>query len=294
MGDPNPGYPYPPQHGGNPGQKFAILFGAVIALLAANLFLYFQIDNVRQDVTKMRESIGRDVAVLRENSAVTAQAHRRTVESLRDQLDAAQRQASMAAGQAKVDATKRAEELAARLTAAQEAQKQAIAQEFTAVKEAAAATDTKVTEVKTDLAKVDTKVDTTKSELDKTIADLRKTTGDLGIQSGLIATNSKELSALKSLGERNYFDIKLPKTKQPVKVGDIMLQLKKADQKRNRYTIEVTADDKKTEKKDKTVNEPVQFLVAGARQPYEIVINEVSKDMVTGYLATPKVREPRK
>ncbi len=294
MGDPNHGYPYPPQHGGNPGQKFAILFGAVIALLAANLYLYFQIDNVRQDVSKMRESIVKDVATLRESSAVTAQAQRRTVDSLRDQLDAAQRQASMAAGQAKVDATKRAEELASKLATAQEVQKQAVAKELASVKEAAAATDTKVSEVSTGLAKVDTKVDTTRSELEKTVNDLKRVTGDLGITSGLVATNSSELAALKALGERNYFDIKLGKTKQPVKVGDIMVQLKKADQKRNRYTIEVTADDKKTEKKDKTVNEPVQFLVAGARQPYEIVVNAVGKDTITGYLATPKVREPRK
>ena len=148
--------------------------------------------------------------------------------------------------------------------------------------------------MKTEVAGVDKKVESNKSELDKTISDLKTTRGDLGIQSGLIATNSKELSALKALGERNYFEFNLGKTKAPQRVGDIMIQLKKTDQKKNKYTIEVTADDKRTEKKDKTVNEPVQFLVAGARQPYEIVVNTVGKDTIVGYLATPKVREPRK
>lgn len=294
MGDPNPGSPYAPPQSANSGQKFAVLFGAVIALLAANLYLYFQVDNIRQDVSKMREAVVTDVASLRESSAVTAQAHRRTVDSLRDQLEAAQRQQSMAVGQAKIDATKRAEELASKLATAQEVQKQAVAQELTAVREAAAATDTKVTEVSSGLAKVDDKVDTTRQELEKTVSDLKRVTGDLGIQSGLVATNSTELSMLKALGERNYFDIKLGKTKEPVKVGDIMVKLKKSDQKRNRYTIEVIADDKKSEKKDKTINEPVQFIVAGSRQPYEIVINEVGKNSITGYLSTPKVRESRR
>lgn len=290
----SPNYNFPPPQDNSSKQKFAILFGAVIALLIANLVLYFQLEGAKEEIAKVREGLAAEVSNLREASAVTAQAQRRTVESLRDQLDAAQRQASMAAGQAKIDATRRAEELAARLQAAQEEQKRVVQDEFSAVKAAAAATESKVSEVKSEVAKVDTKIDSTKSELDRTISDLKRVTGDLGIQSGLIATNSAELAALKALGERNYFDINLVKTKDPVKVGDILVKLKKADQKRNRYTIEVTADDKLTEKKDKTVNEPVQFLVAGARQPYEIVINQVGKDRIIGYLATPKVREPRK
>ena len=77
-----------------------------------------------------------------------------------------------------------------------------------------------------------------------------------------MATNAKELAALKRLGERNYFDINLGKTKQPQRVGDISLLLKKTDPKRNKYTIEVMADDKTIEKKDKTANEPIQFLTA--------------------------------
>lgn len=290
----SPNYNFPPPQDNSLKQKFAILFGAVIALLIANVVLYFQLEGAKEEIAKVREGLAAEVSSLRETSAATAQAQRRTVESLRDQLDAAQRQASMAAGQAKIDATRRAEELAARLQAAQEEQKRLVQDEFSAVKAAAAATETKVSEVKSEVAKVDTKIDSTKSELDRTIADLKRVTGDLGIQSGLIATNSAELAALKALGERNYFDINLVKTKDPVKVGDILVKLKKTDQRRNRYTIEVTADDKLTEKKDKTVNEPVQFLVAGARQPYEIVINQVGKDRIVGYLATPKVREPRK
>jgi len=119
-------------------------------------------------------------------------------------------------------------------------------------------------------------------------AELKRVTGDLGVTSGYVATNGKEIAALKRLGERNIIEINLSKAKQPQRVGDISLLLKKADPKRNRYTIEVVADDKTTEKKDRTINEPVQFYVAKAKQPYEIVINQVKKDQIVGYLATPK------
>ena len=86
----------------------------------------------------------------------------------------------------------------------------------------------------------------------------------MGVQSGLIATNGSELAALKLRGERNYFEFKLGKTKQPQRVGDITLLLKKTDPKKNKYTVEVMADDKLTEKKDRNINEPVQFYTAKA------------------------------
>jgi len=76
-------------------------------------------------------------------------------------------------------------------------------------------------------------------------------------------------------------------------VADITLLLKKTDPKRNRYTVEVMADDKLTEKKDKNINEPVQFYTSKAKQPYELVVNTVRKDLIIGYLATPKVQSTR-
>jgi hypothetical protein len=91
------------------------------------------------------------------------------------------------------------------------------------------------------------------------------------------------------LGERNYYEFTVSK-KQPVKVANMTLDLKKVDVKRNKYTVQVMADDKKIEKKDKTINEPVQMYVGGARQPYEIVVNEVKKDTIVGYISQPKVQ----
>ncbi|MBY0313824.1 MAG: hypothetical protein K2W85_17300, partial [Phycisphaerales bacterium] len=123
---------------------------------------------------------------------------------------------------------------------------------------------------------------------------LKSVQGDLGVTSGLVATNGRELEALKQLGQRNYFEFNLGKTKAPQRVGDVMVQLKKVDQKRNKYWVDIIADDKRTEKKEKSVAEPVQFYTAkGGRIPYEIVVMNVGKDVITGYLSTPKVSAPR-
>ncbi len=138
-----------------------------------------------------------------------------------------------------------------------------------------------------------TEVASTKSELDKTISELKSVRGDLGVQSGLIATNSTELTALRALGDRNYTEFKILKSKQFQKVGSVQMQLKKADPKRNKYTIQLIADDKTVEKKDKTTNEPVQFYMSGARQPYEIVVNEVQKGPDRRLPVGPKVMQAR-
>lgn len=285
-----PMYAVPAPESGGHGLKFAILFGAVVALIAANVYLFLQIDGLKQEVAKVNTAILDEVGKVRETNTVSAAAARQNVDALKDELEAARRQAQMAVGQAKVDAEKNASNIARRLEQQQKAVEESLRTEVSKVEQAAT---TKIGEVSTEVSNVKTDVSNTKSELDKTIAELKSTRGDLGVQSGLIATNAGELAALKKLGERNYFDINLGKTKAPVRIGDILLQLKKADTKKNRYTVDVVADDKKVEKKEKGVNEPVQFYTSKARQPYEIVINEVKKDQIVGYLATPKVQAAR-
>ena len=281
----------PPSGGG--GLKTAILFGAVIALLAATVYLFFQVDAVKTDLSKTRESLLAELSKVRETSSVTTQSNRRTLDSLKEQLDTARRQASMAAGQARIEAQKHADELAVKLKEEQVRQGKALHGEIGEVKQATDTQQVKLGEVSTEVGTVKSDVAATRSDLEKTVAELKRVTGDLGVTSGLVATNGTQLSALKALGERNYFEFKLQKTKEPQKVGDIAVFLKKTDPKKNKYTIELIADDKRVEKKDKLVNEPLQFYVAKARQPYEIVVNDVKKDQISGYLATPKVQESR-
>jgi len=148
--------------------------------------------------------------------------------------------------------------------------------------------ETKIGQVSTELGGAKTDIESTKKDLEATKSKLEHSVGDMGVMSGLIARNREDLEELKRRGERNIFEFDLRKSKTPQKVGPVQLKLQKVDTKRYKYTMVVYADDKTVEKKDKTVNEPVQFYVKGAHSPYEVVVFEVSKDRATGYLSTPK------
>jgi hypothetical protein len=262
--------------------------GALIAMAAANVYLYVQLDHTRTDMTKMRESILTEVTNLRDASSVSVQSQKQRIENLKVELEEARRQASASASQAKAEATARAEQLAKRLEVEQAKVQQRVSSEISQVKQETKAVGTRIEGVSADVGTVRSEVASTKSDLDKAVSEMKRMNGDMGVQSGLIATNSSELAALKRLGERNYFEFKLGKTKAPQRVGDITLLLKKTDPKRNKFTVEVMADDKRTEKKDKNVNEPVQFYTSKARIPYELVVNQIGKDLIVGYLSTPK------
>jgi hypothetical protein len=143
----------------------------------------------------------------------------------------------------------------------------------------------------TDITGVKQEVTATKQDIAATRSDLQRAIGDLGVQSGLIATNRQELAELRLRGERDYFEFDLRKAKQPQKFGgNVALQLKKVDVKRQKYTIDLVSDDKRIEKKDKNVNEPVQFYQQGFRQPAELVVNQILKDRIVGYISVPKGR----
>jgi hypothetical protein len=142
--------------------------------------------------------------------------------------------------------------------------------------------------VKSDVGTVRTDVEATKSDLAATKEKLEHTIGDLGMQSGLIAHTREDLEALRRKGERNYYEFALLKGKGPVPVSTISLQLKKVDPKKSKFTLNVLADDRTIEKKDRTMYEPLQFYTAKDRRLYEVVIFTAEKNKVTGYLSTPK------
>ena len=145
-----------------------------------------------------------------------------------------------------------------------------------------------VATVKTDVGGVKTDVAATKSDLETTKSQLQRVVGDAGVMSGLIATNHDELEVLKHKGDRNYFEFSLQKGAKPILLSTIKLELKKVDQKRSRYTLNVSADDRNIEKKDKSLDEPVQFYTGKDPVLYEIVVNVMQKNKVSGYLSTPK------
>ena len=156
------------------------------------------------------------------------------------------------------------------------------AQQVTAVSSA-------VTDVKTDVGGVKTDVAKTQSELASAIAQLTSMKGDLSGHSSLIARNHDELEVLKHKGDRNFYEFTLIKgEKKPV--GTVSLELKKADSKKSKFTLVVYSDDKQYEKKDRNLNEPLQFYSGKDPVLFEIVVNSVGakNSSITGYLSTTK------
>lgn len=256
-----------------------------IAVLVVNLC---GLAYVAHDLSNTRAVMQAQVVELKERLETTRTRLDAATEKgtqLKEELSSAKSSlgSQLGATRREVEATKKtAEQLA-------EEQKQAAAQlgsQISSVREEAAS---KVGVVAGEVGGVKSGLEATKKDLEVTKGQLKSAMGDLGVQSGLIARNADELAELKRRGERNYFEFNLTsKDKNPKRIGDISVRLTKTDPKKGRYTLEVVAEDKKVEKRDKTVNEPVQFYVARARIPYEIVVNQVNKDNVVGYLATPK------
>ena len=176
--------------------------------------------------------------------------------------------------------------LAAQRAASAETEKLAQEQAVTAKQVGAVSTD--VASVRTDVGGVKTDVASTKSELETTKAQMQRMMGDEGKMSGLIATNHDELEILKHKGDRNYIEFTLQKGAKPTLLSTIKLQLKKVDEKHGKYTMNVSADDRNIEKKDKNLDEPVQFYTGKDPVLYEMVVNVVEKNKVSGYLSIPK------
>jgi hypothetical protein len=288
-----PQYPYappPPPQDHNSSLKTAIAAGAIVASLAANAFLLYQVHDLGVETAKGREVMQNEIDTLKENSTVMTEAQRKHLDDLKAELDNRSRELSQAASQAKKEALTYADQQAQKLEA--ENQKIAgnvnqVSSDLSNVRQSADAANARVAAVGTDVNGVKTDLASTKNDLQQTKSDLKQVRGDLGQTSSLVATNDKELNELIRRGERNIVKFNISKkSKGFQKVGDISLLLKNSDPKKNKFTLQVQADDKLTEKKDRNINEPLQFYVANSL--YELVVNTVGKDDVSGYLSTPK------
>ncbi|MGD0154824.1 MAG: hypothetical protein ABSB50_01910 [Terracidiphilus sp.] len=145
-----------------------------------------------------------------------------------------------------------------------------------------------LTNVKTDVGGVKTDLGKTQTDLATTIDQLKQVRGDLTNTDTVIARNHDELVLLEHKGDRNYYEFTLVKG-QRKPVGTVSLELKRTDPKRSKFTLDIYADDKTYEKKDRNANEPLQFYSGKEPALFEIVVNNISsKNQATGYLSTPK------
>jgi hypothetical protein len=270
--------------------SYTALWIIVLALVVGNAYAIWQITRTHSAVAKLDQSFQAGIAsVNQQTSAWNSKANERVAE-LQKQLEEARLQAATAAGRAKTQAEKRAEQLVKQLSEEYRQQSTQFSDELGQVRQSVTGTDEKVNTVMSDVTSVRGDVAQTRSDLESAVAELKTVKGDLGVQSGLIATNAKELSALRELGERHYFEFNIDKKGQPQRVGNVTLILRKAKPKEGKFTMDVIADDRTVQKRDKTINEPVQFYASGSRVPSEIVVNDVQKDRIVGYLSVPRVQ----
>jgi DNA repair exonuclease SbcCD ATPase subunit len=291
MSAPQYQYPVPPPPSDpNSSLKTALATGAIIASLAANAFLLWQVHDLSVDTSKGRDIMQSEIDTLKENSTVMSATQRKHLEDLKADLDARSRELNQAASQAKRDALSYADQKAQTLEAENQrtaASVNKVSGDVADVRKSADTANARLADVNNDVNGVKTDLASTKTDLQQTKSDLKAVRGDLGSTTSLVATNGKEIDELIRRGERNIVKVNISKkSKGFQKVGDIALLLKNADPKKNRFTLQVQADDKLTEKKDRNINEPLQFYVASSL--YELVVNTVGKDTVSGYLSTPK------
>jgi hypothetical protein len=251
-----------------------VLFVVAFALVAYLLYAgYAQ----RQDMHKAEE----DASQKAQATAAELDKTNSRIADLKGQLDVMSQKLGLTE-----DELARARGLAQTVRNEQQKSDQQFRQQLGAVQ---ADTTTKFGQMATQINGTQTDLNSTKADLEATKTAMTSMKGDLGVQSGLIARNHDEVEELKRLGERDIFEFTLNKSaKSPEHVGPIEVQLKKTDTKKYKYTVAVVADDKNIEKKDRTVGEPIQFYVHGARAPYEIVVFDVTKDSAKGYLSAPK------
>jgi small-conductance mechanosensitive channel len=136
-----------------------------------------------------------------------------------------------------------------------------------------------------DVNRLNTDVTGVKSDLDATKNSIQMARSEMGT---LIARNHDEIDELRRMGTRDYFEFTVNRKAGPQKVGGVQVELKSTNQKRNQFTINVLADDKTFEKKNRSVNEPIFFYTGGSHAALELVINKVTKSSATGYLSAPK------
>lgn len=274
----------------------ALLTGAVAFLMATTIYGHYKIAALQSQLVATQELLETQIAGVSAQTGETAPLvdPDAIVEDLRTELEQARVEAEQLAGQAREDALRQAGQIAAQFEQLQQQQAEEMASRVSAVSgdvnALSESTEARVGEVNAGLADVRNMAGKTQQELTLTVEELRTAQGDLGTHSGQIATNAEQLEALRRLGERDNVEFQLVKSDTTARIGDLYVRLKKTNERRNQYTIEVIVDDKLIEKKDRTVNEPVQFIVPPAVQPYEFVVNEVQKDLIRGYLSVPRVK----
>jgi chromosome segregation ATPase len=270
--------------------KFVLL----IVLLLAVIYLFFDASQQKKNTQAQLAQIADQIQSLESKSKTGEASLTSQISNLKTDLVGAQE----AVGNTKAELKKTAMQIQAEGQKTKSelskviADKADTAQVAAQVQAAKSEADNKIGQVNTEVGGVKTQVSAVKSDLEATRRDLEGTQRQLvdvrDTLSAAVAKNASELSQLRLKGERDYFEFTLPKKDEQTKVEDIRLVLTKTDPKKKRFSIKIMADDSSLEKKDRVINEPIQFLVGQNRVRYEVVINWVQKNKAGGYLSIPR------
>jgi hypothetical protein len=135
-------------------------------------------------------------------------------------------------------------------------------------------------------------LNTTISNMNNAKADLEGTSKEVSVARGelrtLVARNHDEIDLLRRMGERDYVEFTIEGRNKPHRIGDIMVELRSVDTRKNQFTVVLVVDDVRREMKDHALNEPIDFFLQGTHDADEFVVNTLGRYKISGYLSMPK------
>ncbi len=263
---------------------------SVVGAVVLNGYFFSRINQLEVESHTLRQALNQEMARIQTSSTHQMGETRRSVDTLREEFKAAQTR-----GTKKVDANSqwRTKKLAESVSKKQREQQEMLLGEIQTVSGKAGEAQEGVNQVRGELGEVKTDLDQVDFRVKESGAALTATRGHLMDLDGEVGRNRSEITDLRRLGEREYVPFTLARSKTMTRVGGISMRLKNTNRKHSRYTLEMIADDRKIEQKKKHVHEALRFYLAGASQPFEIIVTSVGKDKVSGYVSKAKVEMTR-
>lgn len=261
---------------------------AIAALVGFNIHLLNKVGAIESTSESQRTALTTEVSDLEATLSAQSGAYQREISALQESV---QQTKEEAAARARTEARRGADQLAKTFAEKERQQQDMFLSEIGNVR---GETDTNrkgIEDVSTRVVGVQTDLDQTRENLNETAEKLASTQGNVDEISGRVGTHDAAIERLRMQGQRDVTRFELSESKDRTKVESVQMRVKDIDYRKNRYTLEVMADDRVVTHKDRLLNQPVEFYVTGVTQPYEVVVTDIAKNQISGYLATPKFKD---
>ena len=266
---------------------FITIAGAAAVLFAADAYLMRQIREFSQDVIRMERSTVRDLGGIRQEAAAANDAHHGGIEALAAELVAARYETAAAAGDARTDAERYAEQLAKRVVESRRIERRWVDTELTNVRKVMDAADESTRRLARELREARAASATTRTANAGAATRESLFLSDIDALKRIAADHRDELAARQASAACDIFEFAIRKTGKPKELAGVSVLLLRADSKGSRYSVEIVAGGRKIEASNRTAYEPVR-LYTGARAPLELVVNEIRKDEIRGFISVPR------